>query len=80
MGLSSLKFVSGCLFFLECDAYNFETGYLDTDVNGDGNVDSIDLGIIDNNLFNFVSRQRFRENYMLFLRTFFQFLQFLQEP
>jgi hypothetical protein len=37
------------------DATNFAMGYLATDINGDGFVDSADMTIIDNNAANFVS-------------------------
>lgn len=37
-------------------AFNFETGYLNTDVNGNSVVDAVDLSLTDNNAFNFVCR------------------------
>ena len=36
------------------DAFNFMTGYLNTDVTGDNIVDASDLSIIDNNAVNFI--------------------------
>lgn len=33
------------------DLYNFATGYLSTDLDGDGNVDASDLSIADNNSY-----------------------------
>ncbi|MDQ3019318.1 MAG: hypothetical protein M3R36_01925 [Bacteroidota bacterium] len=38
------------------DVFYFATGYLLTDLNGDGIVDSSDLIIIDNNAYNYVAR------------------------
>jgi hypothetical protein len=37
------------------DAVNYEAGYLATDVNGDGTVDTADMTIVDNNGANYVS-------------------------
>ncbi|MBK9333340.1 MAG: hypothetical protein IPM96_13260 [Ignavibacteria bacterium] len=36
------------------DAFNFVSGYVNTDVNGDGVVDLTDAAYVDNNAFNFV--------------------------
>ncbi|MBK8983619.1 MAG: hypothetical protein IPM38_15220 [Ignavibacteria bacterium] len=40
------------------DAFNFETDYLNTDVNGDNITDVTDLVLIDNNAINFIRMQR----------------------
>lgn len=40
---------------LDNDAINFMVGYLATDVNGDGSVDSGDMTIVDNNATGFIS-------------------------
>lgn len=40
---------------IDNDAYNYATGYLQTDLNGDNFVDVIDATIADNNSFNYVS-------------------------
>jgi hypothetical protein len=36
------------------DSFNYASGYLDSDVNGDGSVDSGDMTIIDNNAAVFI--------------------------
>ena len=41
---------------IDNDAFNFESGYLPTDVNGDGVVDVADAVFADNNGFNFVGK------------------------
>ncbi len=41
---------------MDNDAFNFVSGYVNTDVTGDNVVDAADLGIIDNNAFNYVSK------------------------
>ena len=43
---------------IDNDAFNFESGYVQTDVNGDGIVDLADSAISDNNSFNFVGLVR----------------------
>ncbi len=40
------------------DAFNFVSGYVNTDVTGDNVVDAADIAIVDNNAFNFVSVSR----------------------
>lgn len=42
------------LTLIDNDAYNFISGYVNTDLNGDNNVDISDGAIADNNAFNFV--------------------------
>lgn len=39
---------------IDNDAFNFVTGYVNTDLNGDSSVDGTDLAYADNNAFNFV--------------------------
>lgn len=39
------------------DAFNFATGYLPTDADGNNVIDNIDLSITDNNAFNFIGKQ-----------------------
>ncbi len=39
---------------LEIDASNFEYGYLNTDLNGDGNVDLLDVPFLEFNVANFI--------------------------
>jgi len=34
--------------------FNFDSGYIPTDLTGDGSVGIDDQGILDNNLFNFI--------------------------
>ncbi len=46
---------AGDMSLADNDAYNFITGYVSTDVNGDDFVDATDLSIIDNNAFNTIS-------------------------
>jgi len=36
------------------DSYNFVTGYVPTDVNGNGSVEALDMNIVDNNAYNFI--------------------------
>jgi hypothetical protein len=36
------------------DAFNFLTGYLNTDIDGNGRVDSRDFSLIDNNNYKFI--------------------------
>lgn len=43
---------------IDNDAFNFVSGYVNTDVTGDGFVDATDSAISDNNSFNFVSLVR----------------------
>jgi len=38
------------------DAFNFVTGYVNTDVTGDNVTDASDFALVDNNVFNFVSK------------------------
>ncbi|NTU99445.1 hypothetical protein HGA64_05600 [Candidatus Falkowbacteria bacterium] len=38
------------------DSANFATGYLVTDINGDNLVDLSDIGVVDTNNLNFVSK------------------------
>lgn len=45
---------AGDISLIDNDAFNFVSGYVNTDVNGNGSVDVIDLAIADNNAFNFV--------------------------
>jgi hypothetical protein len=40
---------------LDNDAANYEAGYLATDVNGDGAVDTADMTIVDNNGADYVT-------------------------
>jgi hypothetical protein len=39
---------------LDNDATNFAVGYISTDVNGDGLVDSSDMILVDNHASNFI--------------------------
>ena len=43
---------------IDNDAYNFITGYVNTDLTGDNIIDASDASIVDNNAFNFVSAIR----------------------
>ena len=40
--------------FVENDITNFATGYIATDLNGDGNVDLLDIPSIEDNITNFI--------------------------
>ncbi|MBI2417730.1 MAG: hypothetical protein HYV28_07470 [Ignavibacteriales bacterium] len=42
------------LTMIDNDAYNFSTGYLQTDLTGDNFIDFTDLSLCDNNAYNFV--------------------------
>ncbi|MEO8211421.1 MAG: hypothetical protein ABI840_12755 [bacterium] len=44
------------LSLIDNDAYNFVSGYVNTDITGDNYVDLEDLSIADNNAYNFVSK------------------------
>jgi len=39
---------------IDNDAYNFITGYVNTDLTGENIVDASDASIVDNNTYNFV--------------------------
>ncbi|HOZ52967.1 MAG TPA: hypothetical protein PLU17_13970 [Chitinophagaceae bacterium] len=39
---------------IEIDINNFLSGYLSTDINGDVNVDLLDLPIVENNINSFI--------------------------
>ncbi len=41
---------------IENDAFNFASGYIATDINGDGVTDATDQAIEDNNAANFVGK------------------------
>ena len=41
---------------IDNDAFNFVTGYVNTDVTGDNVTDASDYAIADNNAFNFVTK------------------------
>jgi len=43
------------LSLIDNDAYNFTTGYVNTDITGDDIVDASDAALADNNAYNFVS-------------------------
>ncbi|MBX7041258.1 MAG: hypothetical protein K1X85_00015 [Ignavibacteria bacterium] len=45
---------AGDISLIDNDAFNFVTGYVNTDLNGDSSVDGTDLAFADNNAFNFV--------------------------